>query len=165
MSYFKELNAGINKIIEIILNNQDICKLLFYDEYNPLSLPNISNTRSLLMDRVFPLMKNPDSETEQKTILDIYYYSSEPWDKNSGFRQTYICFDIICHLDLWMIESGIRPYSILNEIDMMFNNKKIPILSHNNIWFESCKASRYSDYFYGFHIIYKLTNNSNVGCS
>ena len=165
MAYFDKLNNSIMIAIELLLSDQDLCKLLYYSEANPLSQPTIPDTNILLMKNIFPLPKSPNSEKDQKAIVNVYFYESEPYQKNSGFRKVYLVLDVMCHLDVWMIDNGLRPYSISSKIDALFNNKLVPELSINSMYFEHWGQKRYSDYFYGYHLTYRLSNDSNVGCN
>jgi len=164
MAYFNNLNNSIMVALQLLLADQDLCKLLYYAEPNPLSQPNIPDTDILLMRNIFPLPKEPDSDKDQNTILCVYFYESQPYH-NSGFRKVWICFDIICHLNAWMIDGGIRPYAISNKIDALFNNHIVPELSINAMYFEDWVNRKYSHYFYGYHLSYRLSNDSNVGCN
>lgn len=165
MGYFKELNQNINVILKLIFKNQDLLKYLKYGDELPLSNPDIISPRSLINENIFLTPKTPDAITEQCSILNIYFISSKPYRKNSGFRELYLCFDIMCHLDIWMLDdSKIRPYCICEEIDTMFNNQQISELSLNRVYFENDVIVKYSDYFYGYRLTYKLSSDSNVGC-
>ena len=48
MSRFKELNNNINQILAQVIQNQNLCKLLSYDDNDPLSMSNIFDNTSLL---------------------------------------------------------------------------------------------------------------------
>ena len=161
MSFFQELNSNVLVIEKLLLADQDLCKYLYYNADDPLSEATIADTTILIMKNIFPLPKMPDAQEEKKAFLNYYVYNAEPWP-NSGFRKLFLSFDVICHLDLWLIKDGIRPYSILNRIDNMFNNKHIAELSSKNVFWDGLQVTKYSDKFYGYHILYDLTHNSNI---
>lgn len=162
-AYFATLNIKINKIIEKILENQDLCKLLYYNSYTPLDESNIPDTSILMMDKIFPLPKNTFAEDEKSNRLNLYFQSSEPYT-NSGFRSINLTIDIISHLDNWLIDSAIRPYIITSEVDEIFNNQFISDLSMKKIYFKSWFIIAVSDYFYGYRCMYELSDNSNISC-
>jgi hypothetical protein len=163
MAYFNELSNVINKMIEIILSDQELCKLIYYSEYNPLNQPTITDSSILLFDKIFPFPKQPGLQQEKGSLINTYFLSSKPWSGNSGFKKELVCVDILCHLDNWKIENGIRPYEISKRLDFLFNNKNIKEISNNRVYFDSWTNIRYSDYFYGFRLVYMITNDSNVG--
>jgi len=162
MSFFQELNSNVLVIEKLLLADQDLCKYLYYNTLEPLSEPTIANTKLLMMENIFPLPKTPNAKTKKMSLLNYYIYNAEPWSSNSGFKKLYLGFDIICHLDLWMITNALRPYGILNRIDNMFNNKHIAELSSKNVFWDGIQVTKYSDKFYGYHMIYDLTHNSNI---
>ena len=168
MSFFQELNTNIKIVEDLLLADADLCLLLYSNNINPLAQTPIVDTKVLRMVNLFPLPKMPDVQTEQKSFLNYYFDTIEPWD-NFKFRRTYLCFDIICHLDLWLISEAVRPYSILSKIDAIFNyasteTAAINSLSDTNPLFNSCNMTKYSDKFYGYHITYNVTNTSNFRC-
>jgi hypothetical protein len=165
MANFEELNTNILLSIQMILANQNLCKYLYYADSNPISQTTISDTSILLMNNLYPLPKIPNAETGKISIVNVYFPSLKTGKKNPGFRKDVLCFDVMCHLDTWMIDEGIRPYSICREIDKMFNDKQISALSINRVYFDSANIRQYSDYFYGYYMVYELTNPSNVGCA
>jgi hypothetical protein len=164
MANYKNYNENIMKIIGMVLDNQVLCKYLYVDTESPQSSTPITNTSELIMKRIFPLPKTVEAITDKMSILNIYFPTSEKYKVNSGFKEVILYFDIMSHLDIWMIDEGIRVYSIMNEIDKMFNNIYISKLSMNRILFEKDSIMKFSDYFYGYRLCYRLSQSSNVGC-
>jgi len=164
MAYFELLDVGINVVLDEIFNDQDLCKFLYYNQPNPLDQNTITDTTSLLLQNIFPMPKDPDAKEEKKSYLNIYFYNAKPFENNSGFKKTYLCFDIICHLDIWMINDGLRPIKICSKIDRIFNNKYFKDLSLSKIFFADWRCNKYSDYFYGYNLVYSLGQDSNTGC-
>jgi len=171
MAYFNELDKIINNVVaEKILRNQNICKLLYYYptekiyNYNPFSQPDIVNTSILLMEKVFPLPKMPDSNTDKSGYMTVTLTGGESSNDNQGFENVDLVFDLIFHLDTWFIKNGSRPYRIAEEIDRMFNNQQTDLPVNNRPIRVGFKQRDYSDYFYGLQIVYQLSVDSNIGC-
>lgn len=160
--YFRELNIIVNTIISMILQNQELCKMIYYDVEEPLSQPDFT-TSVLPYSQIFPLPKTPDAKIEKSTILNVYFEKAKHWKDNLGFKQEYLIIDIICHLDKWNMGNGeLRPYSISQKLDEMLNDKYIENVSTNRVLFDGWDIMKYSDYHYGYRMYYCLTNNSNV---
>jgi len=111
----------INKIIE----NQDIVKMVNYDVINPLLQPAFTNPKSLFMTRIFPY---PYSGiiSETQTQIRVYYGKTNI----NIIEQTPIIFDILTHESLYMIKdqnnvSLLRPYEIANRITQQFDKNSI----------------------------------------
>lgn len=172
MAYYEELNPIVMGIIgERFLRNQELCKLLhYYKEENeavsdPLSKPFIQNTNLLFMKNIFPMPKSPDASTKKEAYVTVVLSGGYEAEENTGFRRVNLLIDIICHLDTWIIKGGFRPYSIMHEIDKMINNQITDLPIVNKPYLRGFQPRDYSNYFYGFQVIYELCINSNIACS
>ena len=176
MAYFSELDNIMNLVIGKILGNQRICKVLhFYPDsysseedsfnYNPLDEDDIPNTRILLLDKIFPMPKDPKAVTEQKGLLTVTLTGGDVMLRNQGYRNVNLVFDIVFHLNSWIVRGGYRPFIIAEELDKMFNYQLTDLPIFNKPEYIGFKCKDYSNYFYGLQIIYQLTLNSNIDCS
>jgi hypothetical protein len=117
------LSPNLVLLIDEILDNQNICKYLYYDDKNPLGQSTIADTSGLLLTKIFPY---PFSSviTEECTQLRLYYPDGE-FDSIGKIEQSLVLFDIICHKNLWLINDGtnslIRPYEIMKELINLFD--------------------------------------------
>lgn len=170
MAFLAEANNILNIAVNMLLNNQNICKLLNYYsdtvnyKYNPLSQPNVKNPQSLLLKNIYPMPKVPDAETKQICFIDVNIAGGDAMRTNTGFRRVELVFDVICHLDAWIIKGGYRPIKILNEIDQMFNNQKTDLPVENKPQVMPFVPKNYANKFYGYQIRYELIVNSNLEC-
>ena len=77
------------RIIMALLENDDFCKLMYYNTADALSKPNltIAQKRKLIWDgqddmdnyNIFMTNVQPKEETINRTILKVYRYNSEPY--------------------------------------------------------------------------------------
>lgn len=188
--YYNYLNDMLKGIIEVnILGNPNIKKLLYYYpdtvdfSYSPFVDENGVEREDvdgslLYMTHVMPYPKSPDIITEQKCYL---YCNLAGGDYISGgkFQNINIVFDIVCHLDAWIIKEGFRVYSIASEIDKVFNYqspnmanyiqgedyyKYLDIPSINKLSSSPFRPLDYSKKYYGMQLVYTAQINSNMGC-
>ena len=172
MAYYEELSQIQNSVIASLLNNQNICKLLYYYpeqidmRYDPLAQPDVPNpNKTLLMTQVYPVPKTPDVELDQTCLLAVWLKGGDTMFDNKGFRKVIVVIDIICHLDCWIIKGGYRPMKLLNEIDQLFNYKKFEGINIiNKIESLPFRAKEYSTKFYGYQISYEFQLPSMIGC-
>ena len=172
MAFFNECDEILNSVIgENMLRNQNLCKLLYYYpdcdnkfQFDPIAQPDIRDTSILLMENIFPLPKNPDAETKKQAFVNVTLTGGDRMYENTGFRNLFLVFDIICHLDEWIIKDSYRVYRIAEEIDSMINNVKTDWPIYNRPQYRSMEQRDYSNYFYGIQLIYNLQINSNVVC-
>ena len=94
-------------------------------KFNPLAKPKLENPSALLLEKIYPMPKTPDAETEQICFIDINIAGGDPMRTNTGFRRVELIFDVICHLDSWIIKGGFRPLKILGYIDGLLNKSRL----------------------------------------
>lgn len=170
MAFYKELNGILNLGTSMLLSNENICKLVHYYpqqvdyQYDPLAQDEVKNPSSLLMENIFPLPKIPDADTKQNCFIDVTVCGGEEVKDNPKYRRILIMFDIICHLDAWIIKNGFRPISIMEEIDSMFNLQRTPLDIINKPIARPFIPKDYSNKFYGFQLSYEMIVNSNIEC-
>lgn len=159
MAYFKDLNDIMNKVVELITEDEELMKLIAY--------PNEKHDiKDLMLKNIFLMPRGADAVKDEKTFLNIYMDSAYRYE-NNGFRQACLTFDIFSHLNIWLLpDNTIRPYLITSRIDEIFNNnfnKQVRQISINAPLFDSWKVYRYGEYFYGYKLKYYISVDSNVG--
>lgn len=130
--YPKSSFLGIAKdtaiIINKILNNKDILKLLYYNTPNWKSQPNLNS------EQIKSLFDNKQISNIPKIIVDanfmnylrITYDSFSPNATNDYYRDSIIELKIICHFDNWDINDfELRPYRIAGELDAMLDKQHL----------------------------------------
>ena len=71
MGRFKKLNDDVRKLGEMILQDQDLCKLIYYPDDNPLEQPNINGRRTILGDRLLLFTPKLPLAKEEGTFVSI----------------------------------------------------------------------------------------------
>jgi hypothetical protein len=157
LSRFSELGTNIVEIIQRLLESEELLKLLYYEDDDPLSKPDVPNPNSLLFNNIYPLSKIPEAEEKQKSIISIIFTDAK-LSKNQKFKDYKIYFDIMVHVDLWRIKGSIRPYEIAQRIDDIFNELRGTELSTGKVNFCGFRSIRYNNVYHGFTLSYDVTN-------
>lgn len=163
MSHFKELNLYINNVLEMLVQNQNLCKYLYYDtkpDEDPLSKPNLTEEQriGLLFKHIFPLPKLPsDSKVDASSYLTVFFDNIEKGG-SIYFKDSILTFNVFCHLDLWRIPDRLRVYSIMEEIDLMFNNQSTVGIGKTQ--FQRSRLFSVNKDFAGYTITYRLVDFS-----
>ena len=113
-------------IINHIMKNERLKRLLYYTTKDALSRPNISEDDSIAL--IGKNIKMVPKLYVDGSVLAYIIISFDNFtqSRNPEFRDSIIEFDIICHFDQWQLEDfALRPYKIAGEIDAMFNNAKL----------------------------------------
>lgn len=139
-----------------LLSSQDLCKYLYYDITEPLTQPDFDDTSILLLDRIYPIPIVPTTIDSAKSLITIVQDDFSLAKTNTAFKTSKIIFNVLCHIDLWMMTGTgkIRPYSILNEIDKLFNEQRV--LGIGKLKFSNGRWITVSEKWQGYQISYKV---------
>ena len=124
---FAVMGENLFKIANKLVNNQKLCRLLKYQDPNPLDEETHEDVKGvdLLHKQILILPKFPEDGIESSFVLAVFdNFTINP--TNPDFKLTRIRFDIVCPYTEWVInENSLRPYLIMEEIDTMFNQAKL----------------------------------------
>ena len=126
-SSFLSLEKDAALIVKDILGNNELKKLLFYEDKNCLSLPDLTAEQTAsLIDKQIMICPKIDIDREMFSYIVITFNSFLPNKSNPEYRDNLIAFNIVCHFDSWNLgDFQLRPYKIAGELDSMFNGKQI----------------------------------------
>ena len=126
-SSFLSMEKDLNLIVNMIMKNERLKKMLYYTSRDCLSRPNITEDQTL--DMFGKNIKIVPKLTVDGSVMNYIIISFDNFTgnrTNPEFRDNIIEFDIICHFDQWhMKDFELRPYKIASEIDSMFNDKHL----------------------------------------
>lgn len=162
MGRFATLNKNITYINELLMKNQNLCRLLYYNNFDdPLSPshPDI-NTSILLGKNILPYPKSPNSIQEKNSILTCVFSGIKPTRSNFKFSDGKIVFNILCNIEKWAISEGIRPYLISEELDNIFQELRNTELSMGKVLMGDWIYREYSDTYCGYYCTYEIVNSN-----
>lgn len=152
---FDELNGNINSVLMTMLGSQNLCKLLYYNDDDPFSMPDLSNTSVTLFNNIYPTPVVPQTTDASKSMITLVLDDFALARNNTAFKTSRIVFNVLIHIDLWTMPGTgkLRPYSILNEIDKLFNQQNI--IGIGQLTFERCRWMGLGDKWQGYQVSYK----------
>ena len=126
-SSFLSVEKDMNLIVQMIMKNERLKKMLYYSSRDCLFQPNLTEDQTLeLFGKQIKMIPKLTIDGSLLTYLIISFDTYSPNLKNPEFRNNIIEFDIICHFNQWpMKDFELRPYKIAAEIDSMFNNQHL----------------------------------------
>ena len=126
-SSFLSLEKDMNIIVDHIMKNDRLKKMLYYTTKDCLNKPKLSEDESLgLFGKQIKIVPKlyVDGSVLNYIIISFDNFTSNR--TNQEFRDNIIEFDIICHFDQWhMQDFELRPYKIAAEIDSMFDGQRL----------------------------------------
>lgn len=124
---FAVMGTNIYKVLNKLVSNQRLCRLLKYSVRDPFSqdLPDVDG-EELIHKRILVAPKIYDSDNEKTSYVAAIFGPFRVNQFNPEFKTTNVRFVIACPYDEWFLDGeSLRPYLIMQEIDSMFNQKKL----------------------------------------
>ena len=156
-SSFLSVEKDMEIIVNCLLNNNRLKRLLFYTTPDALDKPDITDEQTIEM--IGKQIKNIPKVQIDKELLNYVIISFDNFTETSNpeFRDNTISFDIICHFDQWQLKDfKLRPYKIAAEIDSLINDKKMSGIGR--IQFVGASQIVLNDEFAGLTLIYKAVH-------
>ena len=122
-SSFLSAEKDMNLIVNMIMRNDNLKKLLHYTTKDCLNRPVLTEDESIaLFGNEIKIIPKLYIDKSVLTYIIVSFDNYTPNLKNPEFRDNIIEFDIICHFDQWQLKDfQLRPYRIAAEIDSVFD--------------------------------------------
>lgn len=122
-----ELGINLQKILARLMANQELMKLLYYTDKDPLNHEDLSQDiiKNEIYEKLLKIIPRVGpKETAQSVIaLRVVNGYSNP---NIEFTNLTIGIEVFVPLTQWFIkDSNLRPFAIMSEIDKSLKGKKI----------------------------------------
>lgn len=156
-SSFLSMEKDTGIIINEILKNNRLKKLLYYTTSDAMEKPNLTEDESLsLLGTNIKIVPKLYVDGSVLNYILINFDNFTP-SENPEFRDNTIQFDIICHFDQWNLKDyALRPYKIAGEIDSMFNLKKLTGIGY--LEFMGATQIVLTDEFAGLCLMYRTVH-------
>ena len=156
-SSFLSTEKVMNLIVNAILKNERLKRLLHYTTRDALTRKNLTEDESLeLFGKNIKTVPKLSVDGSVLNYIIISFDNFTP-SGNPEFRDNIIEFDIICHFDQWQLQDfALRPYKIAGEIDSMFNGKHLTGIGELN--FLGANQIILTDEFAGLCLMYSAVH-------
>ena len=121
---FDDLDNNLQNIMITLLENENICKLLYYNTADALDKPNVENPLDLISTKFYNQTFIPPTETES-TYITIFFDRFDGVDGNPYLKRGRLFINVSTHRNLWNINSGLRVVKIIAEIDKILNKQRV----------------------------------------
>ena len=123
-----ELGINLQYIIKRLFANQDLLKLLYYTDKDPLSHEDL--TQEQIQDEIFEklikIVPRVGPKETAHSVVAVRIARGQGLASNNEFRNITIGVEIFVPLTQWIIkDSNLRPFAIMGEIQKALNGKKI----------------------------------------
>ena len=152
---FMVMGRNVFGVLNKILQNQDLLKLLKYTDSDPLSHDDLSQNEidEMIGNNILFTPVIPDEEQKAQSFLTILFENYEIND-NVDYKNATLRFDIICPSNSWVInDSDLRPFKIMQIIDGMMNGSRLEGIG--NLQFKEANIIIPSAYHTGYMMEYE----------
>lgn len=123
-----ELGKNLQKIVSRLMANDNLVKLLYYEDKDPLNHENLSQEQKQkeVYDKLVKIIPRMiDTETNKSAVI-CYINTGKKFPGNSEFRSVQIVVDVFTPLEQWKIkDTNLRPFAILGEVQNSLIGKTI----------------------------------------
>ena len=123
-------DIGVNAqyIMKRLLANQNLLKLLYYTDKDPLSHDDL--TPEQIQDEVFnklvKIVPRVGPKETAHSIIAIRIARARGLASNSEFKNVNISIEVFVPMTQWIIkDTNLRPFAIMGEVQNSLNGKKI----------------------------------------
>ena len=161
-SSFISIEKDMGTIVDMMLKNNRLKKLLYYNVENCLFQENLTEDQSLKLieDGYIRMVPKLYVDKDILNYIIISFDNFTPNMTNPEFRDNIISFDIICHFNQWQMPNfQLRPYKIAAEIDTLFNNRHLSGIG--KLQFLGANQILINDEFGGISLMYSAVHGED----
>lgn len=124
----KELGINLQKIVSRLTANQNLLKLLYYTDKDPLSNPDLTSDqiKNEVFDKLIRVTPSVKIEGSAQSVIAVRITDGFVNNSNQEYRNIVIDFEVYVPLVSWIIKDvNFRIFAILGEIQNSLNDKTI----------------------------------------
>lgn len=123
-------DIGINAqyIIKRLLANQNLLKLLYYTDKDPLSHEDLTpeQIKEEVFGKLVKIVPRVGPKETAHSIIALRIARGRGLAQNNEFKNVMISIEIFVPMTQWIIkDTNLRPFAIMGEVQKSLNNKKI----------------------------------------
>ena len=123
-----ELGRNLQKITSRLLANQNLLKLLYYTDKDPLNHPDFTkeDIKDKFFEKLVKVVPKVGPKETATSLIAMRVESGEINAENDEFRDFIIKIEVFVPMTQWIIkDENLRPFAILGEIQESLNGKTI----------------------------------------
>lgn len=123
-------DIGVNAqyIIKRLLANQNLLKLLYYTDKDPLSHEDLTKEQiqNEIFEKLIKIVPRVGPKETAHAVIALRISRGSGLAINSEFKNVFISLEVFVPMTQWIIkDTNLRPFAIMGEIQKSLNNKKI----------------------------------------
>ena len=122
-----ELGENAQNIIKRLMANQNLVKLLYYTDKDPLSHDDLTKEQlnQEILHKLIRVIPRTGSREDATSVITFKYERSSQ-NNNDEFKNVIFSIEIFVPMTQWFIKGeNLRPFAIMGEIEKSLKGKKI----------------------------------------
>ncbi len=123
-----ELGVNLQYIIKRLFANQNLLKLLYYTDKDPLAGEDLTaeQIQNEVFEKLIKIVPRVGPKETAHSIVAVRVARGQGLAQNNEFKNVVIGIEVFVPLTQWVIkDSNLRPFAIMGEIQKSLNGKKI----------------------------------------
>ena len=123
-----EIGENLIKIVQRLEANQNLLKLLYYTDKDPLSNTDLTEQqiKEEVFEKLIKIVPRVGPKETSTSIISIRVVRADKNSANDEFRDILIQIEVFTPLTQWIIKSTqLRPFAILGEIQKSLDDKTV----------------------------------------
>ena len=123
-----EMGENLQKIFKRLQANQNLLKLLYYTDKDPLNQPDLTEEqiKKEVFEKLIKIVPRVGPEDTAQSLISLRVVRGRPVNSNNEFENTAISVEIFTPLTQWLIkDESLRPFKIMGEIKKSLKDKTI----------------------------------------
>ena len=125
---YREIGENLQKIVNRLMANDTLVKLLYYNDADPLKYENLTEDekRKEIFNKLIRIIPKVTAKETTRSVIAIRITSGNTISSNKEFKVINIAIEVFVPWDQWIFKStNLRPFAILGEIQDSLNGKTI----------------------------------------
>ena len=122
------MGENLQKIFKRLQANQDLLKLLYYTDKDPLNKPDLTEEqiKKEIFEKLIKIVPRVGPKETATSLISLRVVRGRPVSSNNEFENTAISIEIFTPLTQWLIkDESLRPFKIMGEIKKSLKDKTI----------------------------------------
>lgn len=124
----REIGENLQKIVKRLMANDNLVKLLYYTDKDPLSQPSLTQEQKQkdVFEKLIKVVPRIGPKETAHSMVAIRVTNGSKLGSNTEFRNVKISIEVFVPLTQWIIkDTNLRPFAILGEIEESLEGKTV----------------------------------------
>lgn len=153
-----ELGENLILITKRLMANQNLLKLLYYSDKDPLSHEDLSEEviKEEIFEKLIRVTPKLPPRGDAKSRIGLRLVKGIPNEENGEFREIFFSIEIFVPMTQWIIKNtNLRPFAIMGELEKSLKGKRVNGLG--TIQGEGFKVGFFSDEMTCYQVDFLIT--------